>query len=203
MKLYYAPRTRSVRARWLLEELGVDHELVTVNLTEGEHKQADYLKIHPLGRVPALLDGELALFESGAICLYLADKHLKKGLAPKVDTPARGTYYAMMALAMSELDPTVALIFDHRRSKVDSSPVLDRAKAKWSDALLYLEGVLLDRRPWILGEDFSAADIMIGLVLIWAQAMGLLGEHAHVEAYVGRLVSRPAYHVAAGIAPAS
>ncbi|MCA9663413.1 MAG: glutathione S-transferase family protein, partial [Myxococcales bacterium] len=200
---YYAPRTRSVRARWILEELGVDYELVTVNLTEGEHKQADYLKIHPLGRVPALLDGELALFESGAICLYLADKYLKKGLAPKTDAPERGTYYAMMALAMSELDPTIALIFDHRRNKVDSSPVLDRAQAKWSDALLYLEGVLVDRRPWILGDDFSAADIMIGSVLIWAQSMGLLGDHPHVEAYAGRLISRPAYHVASGVTAAS
>ena len=109
----------------------------------------------------------------------------------------------MMALAMSELDPTIALIFDHRRNKVDSSPVLDRAQAKWSDALLYLEGVLVDRRPWILGDDFSAADIMIGSVLIWAQSMGLLGDHPHVEAYAGRLISRPAYHVASGVTAAS
>src|SRR6266542_3578948 len=74
MKLYYAPRSRATRARWMLEEIGAPYELARIDLSKGEQKKADYLKIHPHGVVPALSDGDVTIFESAAICAYLADK---------------------------------------------------------------------------------------------------------------------------------
>ncbi|MEZ4302554.1 MAG: glutathione S-transferase N-terminal domain-containing protein, partial [Polyangiaceae bacterium] len=105
MKLYFAPRTRATRPRWLLEQLGEPYELVNVDLEKGEHKQLPYLRIHPLGRVPALVDGDAVIFESIAICMYLADKYPEKKLAPPVGTPERGQYYQWMLFAASELEP--------------------------------------------------------------------------------------------------
>ncbi|MET0152909.1 MAG: glutathione S-transferase N-terminal domain-containing protein, partial [Candidatus Binatia bacterium] len=89
MKLYYARQTRASRARWMLEEIGEPYELVRLDLSKGEHKRPEYLKIHPHGAVPALVDGETAMFESAAICAYLADKFPAKGFAPPPTSAAR------------------------------------------------------------------------------------------------------------------
>ena len=83
MKLYYTPRTRSSRPRWMLEELEIPYELVRVDLSAGEHRKPEYLAINPYGAVPALVDGEVKLFESAAICAYLADKHPDRGLCAR------------------------------------------------------------------------------------------------------------------------
>ena len=93
MKLYYAPQTRATRPRWMLEEIGAPYELVRLQLSKGEHKQPEYLKIHPHGAVPAYSDGEVTMFESAAICAYLADKFPDKRLAPPLGSPQRGLYY--------------------------------------------------------------------------------------------------------------
>ncbi|MCB9703571.1 MAG: glutathione S-transferase family protein [Myxococcales bacterium] len=202
MKLYYAPRTRSIRPRWALEEAGVDYDLVAVDLAAREHKDPKYREIHPLGRVPALVDGDVSVFESGAICLYVAEKAASAKLAPAVGAAERGLFLSLMAMSMAELDPTVGLIFEHRRQGIDASPILERAQTRWADQLLYLESTLVDRRPYMAGE-FSVADIMIGSVVLWAQSMCILGEHPHVEAYAARLVGRPAYQRAAELGKAS
>jgi len=107
MKLYYSPQTRAGRPRWLLEEIGAPYEIASLDLKKGEHKQPEYMKIHPHGAVPALIDGDLALFESAAICMYLADKYPEKKLAPALGTPARGEHLAKFRaqiLAIPERD---------------------------------------------------------------------------------------------------
>jgi glutathione S-transferase len=91
-KLYWAPRTRSLRALWVLEEAGVPYERVRLDLSAGEHKSADYCAINPMAKVPALTDGPVAIAESGAICAYVAEAHPEAGLAPPVGDPARGRY---------------------------------------------------------------------------------------------------------------
>src|SRR4051794_3745039 len=109
LKLYYVPRTRAVRARWMLEELGVPHELHRVDLANGEHRSPEYLaRVHPLGHVPVLVDGETAIFESAAIIAYLADRFPEKQLAPAPGSPERGPYYQWMFYAVTELEPHVA-----------------------------------------------------------------------------------------------
>ncbi len=195
MKLYFAPQTRAVRPRWLLEELGVPYEIVPIDLTKGEHKKPEYMKIHPHGAVPALVDGDLALFESAAICMYLADKYPEKKLAPAVGTPARGLYYQWMIYTMATLEPPVAQIFFNTVMLPEaerSAAAVEKAKAQFADVARVLSNALATR-PYILGEQFSAADVLIGGTIGWAAMMGLLTEHPTLQAYAKRLSERPAF----------
>ena len=195
MKLYFAPQTRAVRPRWLLEELGVPYEIVPIDLTKGEHKKPEYMKIHPHGAVPALVDGDLALFESAAICMYLADKYAEKKLAPAVGTAARGLYYQWMIYAMATLEPPVVQIFFNTVMLPEaerSAAAVEKAKTQFADVARVLSSALATR-PYILGEQFSAADVLIGGTIGWAGMMGLLGEHPTLQAYAQRLSERPAF----------
>ncbi|WP_017743852.1 glutathione S-transferase family protein [Scytonema hofmannii] len=105
MKLYYIPTTRAVRPRWLLEEMGISYDLVQVNMNMT--KQPEYQKLHPHGKVPVLIDGEVTIFESTAICAYLADKYLTFGFAPSPDSPQRAYYYQWLFYASVTLEPPV------------------------------------------------------------------------------------------------
>ena len=87
MKLYFNPQSRAVIAKWMLDECGVQYEIVPIDFTKGEHKTPEFLKINPAGKLPALLDGDVKVFESAAICLYLADKFSEASLAPKISAP--------------------------------------------------------------------------------------------------------------------
>ena len=196
MTLYHYPQSRSFRPRWLLEELGVPYQVVRVDLPAGEHKRPEYLKINPNGAVPALVDGELVLFESAAICQYLADKVPEKRLVPALGTPARGLYYQWMHYAMASLEPPILDIFMHtvRRPESERIPaVAEEARPLFATRLDVLERALAGR-SFILGEEFSAADVMLGSLLGWARAMRILGdERPNVAAYVTRLTQRPAF----------
>jgi glutathione S-transferase len=195
MKLYYAPQTRAARPRWMLEEIGVPYELVTLDMTKGEHKKPEHLKIHPHGAVPALVDGDLVLFESAAICMYLADKFPEKKLAPPVGTPARGTYYQWMFYSMATLEPPLLEIFMNTvmLPEAERSPAaVAKAKAQFAAIAPVLANALRGR-TYMLGEQFTAADVMIGGMLGWATFMGLLGDHPELQAYVKRLAERPAF----------
>ncbi|MCX8071733.1 MAG: glutathione S-transferase family protein [Candidatus Binatia bacterium] len=194
MKLYHAPRTRSVRPRWLLEELGVPYELVRLDLGQKEHKRPEYLAIHPHGTVPALVDGNLALMESSAICMYLADKFADKGLAPAPGTQERGLYYQWMVYAVATLEPPLIQIFQHTMNLPESerSPkALQEGQEKFREVARVLSDAL-EGKQFLVGNKFSAADIMIGSTLVWAQLMGLLGDQPTLAAYVQRLLERPA-----------
>ena len=96
LQLYYAPRTRSRRALWCLEETGQPFERKALKLRAGEHKKPAYRAINPSGKVPALVDGKQVITESAAICAYLADKYPESGLAPNVTAPKRGAYLSWM-----------------------------------------------------------------------------------------------------------
>jgi len=195
MKLYYAPRTRAGRPRWLLEEIGAPYEIVPVDLAKGEHKTAAHLKIHPHGAVPVFSDGELTMFESAAICAFLAAKSPEKGLAPAVGTVARGLYYQWMFYAMVTLEPPVLQVFLHTRMlpAAERMPALvEQGTRKFAEVARVLEQALAGK-PFILGLQFSAADVMLGATLIWAGAMGLLTDHPELVKYCERLQERPAY----------
>jgi glutathione S-transferase len=195
MKLYHSPRSRSVRPRWLLEEIGAPYELVTLDISKGEQKTAEYMKIHPHGAVPSLVDGDLALFESAAICMYLADKFPEKRLAPAVGTPARGLYYQWMVYSIATLEPPVLQVFLNTAMLPEaqrSAAAADEGRTKFADVARVLSQAL-SSRTFLLGEQFSAADVMIGSTLGWAQLMGLLEGQPTLQAYVKRLTERPAY----------
>jgi len=196
LKLYHANQTRSVRPRWLLEEIGAPYEVTHLNLVAAEHKQPEYLKINPNGTVPALVDDDLTLFESAAICQHLADKFPAARLAPPVGTPARGLYYQWIHFAMSGLEPSLVTLFEQTVQKPEAERIpalVGPAKAQLGAALAILERALAGR-TFILGSEFTAADVMLGSTLVWAQMMGHLGaELPSVGTYVGRLITRPAF----------
>lgn len=197
MKLYFNKSTRATRVRWLIEELGVPCEIVTVDMRAGEHKRPEYLAIHPLGKLPALVEDDgTALFESSAIVLHLADRHADRGLAPAVGDPLRGRYLQWALYAQVTLEPPLATYAAHTSFLPEDkrNPALAaEAKASFRGVLPPVEAALADGRPWILGARFTAADVLLGSVLTWAQRVGLCEGSPAVEAYVSRVTARPAF----------
>ena len=195
MKLYYTPQTRAGRPRWLLEEIGEPYELVRLDMAKGDHKAPDYLKVHPHGAVPAFVDGDLALFESAAICAYLADKFPHQHLAPPLESKARGLYYQWMIYSMATLEPPVLQVFLNTVMLPEgqrSAAAVEEGKTKFAEVARVLNQALTGK-SFLLGEQFSAADVMIGSTLIWAKFMGLTGGFPEIEAYMERLSARPAF----------
>lgn len=196
LKLYSAPHTRANRPHWALEELGVPYELVNLDLSQAQHKTPEYLKVHPLGVVPALSDGDLTMFESVAICMYLADKYADKKLAPPLDSPLRGRYYQWMLFFAATLEPVVGTLFLHtvRLPPEQRIPaVAEAARAQLAPLLKIIEATL-SQHDYLLGSEFCMADVIMGTGLMWAKSLGWLNEHPVLLAYVARLSQRPALH---------
>jgi glutathione S-transferase len=195
LTLYHSPQSRSIRPRWLLEELGVPCEVKLVSLAAGDQKKPEYLKLNPNGTVPTLVDGDLVLWESAAICQYLADKYPEKRLAPPVGTPERGKYYQWIHYAMSAIEPPAITIFMHTMQLPEAERIpalVDGSKAQLGRVIAIVDDALAGR-DWMLGSQFSAADVMIGSTLVWCQMMSLIGDqHANVPGYLARCAARPA-----------
>ena len=196
LTLYHSTQSRSVRPRWLLEEIGAPYELVRLNLAAGETKRPEYLRINPNGTVPALVDGDLTLFESAAICQYLADRFPEKRLAPPIETPARGLYYQWIQYAMATLEPPIVTLFLHtiRLPEAErNAKLVAEAHARLAPALDVIERALAGRE-FILGKDFTAADVMMGSTLGWARMFGMMDDaRPNIAAYVARMSARPAF----------
>jgi glutathione S-transferase len=194
MKLYFVPRTRATRPRWMLEELGVPYELKVLNVAEGENKRPEYLAVHPLGSVPALEDGALKLFESAAILQYLADKYPEKGLAPKPGTPERGEYYMWMMFCMTTVEPPLADIFHNTflLPEPQRTPALvEKGRRRFAEVAPVLEARLRGRE-FLVGESFSAADLLLSSLLGWAGSMALTADFPGLVEYAKRHLARPA-----------
>ncbi len=183
MKLYYAPGTRAARPRWMLEELGVPYGLVRVGIA------APMFGI----RVPTLVDGDVALTGSGAICAYLADKFIDKELAPRPGAPERGPYLQWLYYGAAALEPTV-LDASFAADRQDCS-ALAKAKNTFSHRAHLLETALEDR-PYLVGGEFTAADVVVGSIVHGAMTLGLVAERSNLVKYVGRLTERDAYRSA-------
>jgi glutathione S-transferase len=195
MKLYGFKNSRSNRVEWMLRELGVDYELVKVDLLTGEHKKPDHVARHAHGLVPALEDGDVRMIESSASCLYLADKYADKGLAPALGSPARARYYQLALYAASTLDESVVPLFFHTMlypPEKRQQAVVDEKMPIWETAAKLLTRELGDA-PYFLGKTFSAADVIVGYDLALAARTGLLAEHPTLAAYAERVSSREAF----------
>jgi glutathione S-transferase len=185
MKLYYNPQSRAAIAKWMLDECGANYEIVPIDFTKGEHKTPEFIKINPAGKLPALVDGDSKIFEGAAICLYLAEKFPEAKLAPKIGAPERGRYLSLMVYSTSQLEPAMgdALL-----------GVAHLAQRGWTDfetARNVIEGELGDG-PYLFGDWFTAADVMIGSMFIWRRMFGGQPDRPKLEAYVDRLLARPA-----------
>jgi len=183
-----------MRPRWLLEEMDVPYRLVRLDMAAGGHKQPDYVKINPNGAVPAIVDGDIVLFESAAICQYLADIYPERKMAPPTATPERAYYYQWIHYAMSGLEPPAEAVFMHtimRPPEQRMAAVAEEARPRLVSALNVVEQALVGR-DFIVGDRFTAADVMVGHTLAWA-AMFFNGMPPNVSSYVERLTNRQAY----------
>jgi glutathione S-transferase len=197
LKLYYAPQTRSTRPRAVLEELGVPYELVRLDLSKGEHKTPEHLAIHPMGKVPALQDGDTIIFESVAICMYLADKFLKQGLAPSPHSPLRGVYYQWLLFAASTLEPLIGTVFVNtvRQPENKDLPSTKEAQQSFAQCAATIESAL-QNKEFFVGDSFTVVDIVMGSMLAWARAIKLLEGYPNIAAYISRVGSRPSFQAA-------
>lgn len=184
MKLYFNPQSRAVVSKWMLDECGAEYELVPIDFAKREHKTPEFLKINPAGKLPALVDGETRVFEGAAICLYLADKYPEAHLAPKIGSPERGRYLSLMVYSTSQLEPSLA----DRMLKVETLP-----QRGWTDSDTAMRVVEdeLGRGPYLFGDWFTAADVMIGAMCIWMRRGGAPTGRPAIDAYVERLLARP------------
>jgi glutathione S-transferase len=181
--------------RWLLEEIGVPYDLHVVSLWRGAHKSKDYLKIHPLGKVPALEIDDTIVFESLGISLYLADRFADAGLAPPAtDRKRRADYCTWMAFSAGTLEP--AILEQVRAQKAVERGIasvgLGPALTPFDNIASYMERHIAER-PFLLGEQFTAADVLNGSMMAWAQDIGLLDGRQSIQTWVSSLKNRPAY----------
>ena len=192
VKLYEAPTTRSARCRWVLQELGVPFEAESVRLAEGQHRQPEFLKINPYGRVPVLVDGDLVLSESVAICLYLADKFADRSLIPPVGTTERALHDQWLLFCVTELEQPLWQIRRHTAlypptQQLPAEVAISRSNFKTAAAVLDHE---LGDRANLVGNRFTVADIVVAYTLFWAAGYALLDEFPHLQRYMSNHKAR-------------
>ncbi|MCX7899445.1 MAG: glutathione S-transferase family protein [Methylocystis sp.] len=186
--LYYAPRTRATATLILLEELDAPYELRDLNMQTGQQRQPDYLAINPMGKVPAIVHNDALVTEQGAIFVYLADAFPKQKLAPPIGDPLRGPYLRWLAFYGSAFEP--ALIdrsLKREPAALSTSPYGDY------DSVINLINAQLAERPFLLGERFTAADILWGSALNWTVNFGLVPSSPAIVSYIERVTSRPSF----------
>jgi glutathione S-transferase len=156
MKLYWSPRTRSFSALWMMEETGQPYERVLTDISTGVQKKPEFLAINPMGKVPALQDGEATLAEQSAICAYIAERYPDAKLAPPLGDVRRAKYLYWLFFAPGCIEPAILQIF----TKVQIPPL----QAGWGDANQVFDVLerAVEKGPWLLGAQFTAADVMIG-----------------------------------------
>jgi glutathione S-transferase len=184
MRLYYNPKSRAVIAKWMLDECAAKYEIVPIDFEKREHKTPEFLNINPAGKLPALVDGNSKIFETAAICLYLGDKFPQANLAPAIGAPERGRYLSLMVYSTSQLEPALT------DAMLGGQTSPQRGWPDFETARNVIEGELGDG-PYLFGEWFTAADVMIGAMFIWKRMFGGQPDRPKLEAYVDRLLARP------------
>lgn len=183
---YHAPQSRSGSVRALLEELGADYELQALDLKTGQTREPAYLAVNPMGKVPAIVHLGSLITEQSAIYQYLADLYPEAGLAPQMGDPLRGPFLRWLAFYGSSFEPAVV----DRAMKRDPAPPgmcpygdFDTMMSTLSDQLA--------KGDYILGDRYTAADVLWGLALKWMLGFGLVQGTPVIRAYVERIRSRP------------
>ena len=188
LTLYHAAPSRSMTAHWMLEELGVPFDLHVLDLQKGEQKAPDYLAINPMGKVPALRHGDAIITETPAICLYLADAFPEAGLTISVGDPLRGPYLSWFFFVQACLEPVVM------ERTFERTPIEPMA-AGWGDVDVPLDVLAgaLEKNPYLLGDSFTAADLVVGAALHWGMVLAqAIPKRPVFEDYCTRLEQRPA-----------
>ena len=197
IKLWYAPLTRSIRVLWLLEELGVSYELERVEFKVPSSRF--FVQDTPTGKLPTIEDGSLVLCESGAIVEYLVECYGEGRLAPPRGTPERGRYLQWIHMAEGTVFPPVGILVWLSRYRTDGdeyASLQEATRARAEAGIQFVENELSSGQ-YLLGDDFSAADVMMGFSLVAARFMDVIDDrYPAVQAYLSRLEQRPAYREA-------
>lgn len=183
---YHSPNSRSGGTLVLLEELGVPYELKLVDIRSGEQRRPDYLGVNPMGKVPAVKYGDAVVTEQVAIYLYLADLFAEANLAPGLSDPLRGPYLRWLVFYAASFEPALSDRATNHAPPQSMSPYGD-----FDTVLTTLRGRLAPG-PYLLGDRFTAADVLWGMALGWATSFKLVPETEDIAAYVARVQGRPA-----------
>jgi glutathione S-transferase len=192
MQLYEFAPTRSIRVRWMLQELGVDFEAVTVNLAAGEHRHPEFLKLNPAGKVPVLVDDDLVLTESVAILLYLAEKYPHKELLP-TDIKQRSQVYRWLLFTATELEQPLWRIARHTSlypEHLRLTAEVSLARQDFTDMVAVMEEHMQGRQ-FIVGNTATVADFVCAYTLDWANEVQLLDGCPQLLQYMERMYARP------------
>ena len=190
MKLFHHPFSRAANVVWMLEEVGIPYELEYVDLKAGAQKEPSFLALNPMGKLPTLVDGEVVLTESAAIALYLGDR---SGLAPSIDDPRRAAYYRWILFGPSVVEPASYA----KGAGWEYKP----GAAGWGtfDAMIATLEHAIPDEGWLLGEDYTMADVCLGGTVRYMTMFGMIEKRPRFMAYLERLDARPAWKRAQAI----
>lgn len=200
LTIHHSPFSRSMRVVWLCEELGIDYRLETVEMFSDAMKRPAYLAVHPLGKVPAIEDGDFVLWETGAILQYLDAKYGGSALIPPRETEAGALALQWMEYGENPLTVIMGEIAAHSGPMPEERriPALVERGREIAPSLVGVVERALDEGPWILGDAFCAADIMLAFGLHIAAHLGYVDDSTpRVRAYCERATARPAFQRAA------
>ena len=197
LQLHYYPGNASMTPHMLLEELGVPYTLQYVDRTVQAHKAADYLKLNPNGLIPVLVDGDLVLYETAAICLHLADTHPQAALAPPLGTPERAHFYKWLAWLTNTLQAALIIYFYPERWANDAAAITQvkaHAEASIGRMLDQLDAEFARHDgPFLLGSEFSAVDPFAFMLCRWTRGFGRPARSLrHLAPFLQRMLARPA-----------
>jgi glutathione S-transferase len=188
LTLYHAAPSRSSIVRWMLEEIGEPYDLHLLSLKTGEHREPAYLAVNPMGKVPALRHGDVVVTESAAICLYLADAFPRAGLTVPIGDPRRGPFLKWLFFGPGCVEPAIT---DRAFKRAEEPPRGTLGYGDY-DTTMGVVARAVEPGPYLLGETFTAADVVIGSTLRWGMMFKLVPERPEFLAYTGRLAERPA-----------
>jgi glutathione S-transferase len=188
LTLYHAAPSRSSIIRWMLEELGEPYDLHVLSLTKGDQLTPDYRAVNPMGKVPALRHGDVVVTEAAAICTYLADEFPQARLNVPVGDPRRGPYLKWLFFGPGCIEPAIT----DRAFPRQEEPRRGMLGHGDFDTVMEVAAKAVEPGPYLLGEQFTAADVIVGSTIRWGMTFGLLPKRPEFVAYVGRLEQRPA-----------
>jgi glutathione S-transferase len=188
LTLYHAVPSRSMVTRWMLEEVGEPYDVQMLSLANGENRAAAYLAINPMGKVPAVRHGDVVVTENAAICAYLADAFPKAGLNVPIGDPRRGAYLKWLFFGPSCIEPAMT----DRAYPRKEEPRRGALGYGDFETTMNVAAKAVSAGRYLMGDQFTAADVVIGSTLRWGTMFKLIPERAEFAAYLGRLNEREA-----------
>jgi glutathione S-transferase len=200
IQLYYAPSTASLISHLLLREMGIPFELVLVDRAVKAQKSPEFIALNPNGLVPVLKDGELVIYETAAICLYLCDTYGHDGLMPAIGTAERASFYKWLIWLTNTMQSTLMAYFNPGRwvaegNEEGAAQVKTRAQEKVYGMLDQLDAELQSHGgAWFMGNTFTALDIYVFIMCRWTRGFSSrpAREYPHLAPYLQRMLARPA-----------